>query len=51
MAGSSFSVFGNKMQIVVVGTWQVHLVSNTPGVLPGALDIMPRLPGMVVNTA
>jgi hypothetical protein len=27
------------------------LVSNTPGVLPGALDIMPRLPGMVVNTA
>jgi hypothetical protein len=52
------SIYKVLVVAIVNETWQVHLVSNTPGVLPGApqvlpgaLDIMPRLPGMVVNTA
>jgi hypothetical protein len=45
------SIYKVLVVAIVNETWQVHLVSNTPGVLPGAPDIMPRLPGTVVNTA
>lgn len=52
------SIYKVLVVVIVNETWQVHSVSNTPGVLPGApqvwpgaLDIVPRLPGTVVNTA